>query len=253
MARDPLTAVLRLRHLAREGALRDLAAALRQEAACAQAVAALEASIARETETAANLAGDDSVVEAFGVWLRRARMELGTAGAVRDAAAEEVVLGRAVLAAARAAVRAAEELLARQETEQRAAAARAEQRALDEIPPGRAGGVGRPGAADVTLRSSRCVRPAVPGCGTVSPDLRGFRRGPGRPERLWRSGSPDHVLLARSATSHTLSASRAGRQFERRPGIERGVRFQVRHDIILMQAQRPGHSIVVECGRSPDG
>jgi len=136
MARDPLTAVLRLRQLARDGALRDLAAALRQEAGCAQAVATLEAGIARETETAANLAGDDSVVEAFGVWLRRARHELNTASAVRDAAAEEVVLGRAVLAAARAAVRAAEELLARQEAERCAAAARAEQRALDEITPG---------------------------------------------------------------------------------------------------------------------
>ncbi len=133
MTRNPLPSVLRLRQLTRDAALRDLAAALRQEAACAQAVTAAEARIAQETETAANLAGDDSVVEAFGVWLRRARHELGSAAAARDAAAEDVVLGRAVLAAARAAVKAAEELLARQEADRRAAGARREQQALDEI------------------------------------------------------------------------------------------------------------------------
>lgn len=135
MARDPLDSVLRLRRLARDAALRDLATALRQEAVCAQTVAALEATIVRETEAAANLAGDDGVVETFGVWLRRARQELDGAAAARDAAGEEVVLGRAVLAAARAAVRAAEELLARQEAERRRVRARQEQRALDEIAP----------------------------------------------------------------------------------------------------------------------
>ncbi|MGH7041750.1 MAG: flagellar FliJ family protein [Acetobacteraceae bacterium] len=135
MARDPLAPVLRLRRMARDAALGNLAAALRQEAAAAQAVAVLETTIARETETAASLTGDDSVVEAFGVWLRHARRDLDRAAAVRDAAGEEVVLGRAVLGAARAAVRAAEELLARRDAEQREAETRAEQRALDEIAP----------------------------------------------------------------------------------------------------------------------
>jgi flagellar export protein FliJ len=133
MTRDPLDPVLRLRRLARDAALRDLAGALCQEAVCAQTVATLEAEIARETEAAANLAGDDRDVEAFGVWLRRARRELDSAAAARDVAGEEVVLGRAVLAATRAAVRAAEEVLARQEAARRGAEAHREQRALDEI------------------------------------------------------------------------------------------------------------------------
>ncbi|MBW4093544.1 MAG: hypothetical protein HIU82_20955 [Proteobacteria bacterium] len=133
MSRDPLGPVLRLRRMARDATLRDLAAALAQEAACAQAVARLEDAIARETEAATALTGDDSVVEAFGLWLRRARHELDGAGAAREAAAGEVVLVRSVLAAARAAVRAAEELVARHEAEQRANEARAEQRSLDEI------------------------------------------------------------------------------------------------------------------------
>ena len=135
MTRDPLDPVLRLRRMARDAALRDLATALRQEAACAQDVGTLEATIAHETEAAANLAGDDGDVEAFGVWLRRARRELDRATAARDAAGEEVVLGRAVLSAARAAVRAVEELLARQEQARHAEATRREQRALDEIIP----------------------------------------------------------------------------------------------------------------------
>ncbi|MDE2580701.1 MAG: flagellar FliJ family protein [Rhodospirillales bacterium] len=133
MTRDPLQPVLRLRRLALEAALRDLAAALRQEAACAQTVAALEAAIAQETAAAASLAGDDSVVEAFGVWLRRTRRELDGAAVARDAAGAEVELGRAVLAAARAAVRAAETLAASREAEQCRNAARQEQKDLDEI------------------------------------------------------------------------------------------------------------------------
>ncbi len=144
MPRDPLGPVLRLRRMARDAALRDLAAALRQEAACVQAVASLEAAIARETEAAATLTGDDSVVEAFGLWLRRARHELDGADAAREAAAGEVVLGRSVLAAARAAVRAAEDLVARHEAEQRATAARTEQHALDEIASRTAEGCGDP-------------------------------------------------------------------------------------------------------------
>jgi len=134
MERDRLAPVLRLRQLARDTALNELAAALAEEAAAAAAVAALEAEIARETDAAAALTGDDAVVEAFGRWLRAARRRLGGAEATRDAAGGEVALARAVLAAARAGMRAVEALAGEQAARARAAAAAAEQRALDEIP-----------------------------------------------------------------------------------------------------------------------
>jgi len=134
MEHDRLAPVLRLRQLARDTALNDLAAALAEEAAAAAVVAALEAEIARETDAAAALTGDDAVVEAFGRWLRAARRRLGEAEAARDAAGGEVALARAVLAAARAGMRAVEALAEEQAARARAAAAAGEQRALDEIP-----------------------------------------------------------------------------------------------------------------------
>jgi flagellar export protein FliJ len=133
MERDRLAPVLRLRQLARDTALNELAAALAEEAAAMAAVAALEAEIARETEAAAALTGDDAVVEAFGRWLREARRALGTAEARRDEASAEVGLARAVLAASRAAMEAAEALAARRQDEARLAALRGEQHALDEL------------------------------------------------------------------------------------------------------------------------
>ncbi len=133
MARNPLPPLLRLRSLARDAALRDLAATLRAEADAAQAVAVLEVAIARETDAAAALTGDDAVVEAFGRWLRSAHQHLAAATAVREDASAEVDLARAVLAAARSAARAAEELLDAQDAAARAHAARGDQRTLDDL------------------------------------------------------------------------------------------------------------------------
>ncbi len=133
MARDPLPSLLRLRRLARDAALRDLAATLRAEADASQAVAALENAIARETEAAAALTGDDGVVEAFGRWLRGAHQHLAAATAVRDGASAEVDLARAVLAAARSSALAAEEILDAQEAAARVHTARGEQRTRDDI------------------------------------------------------------------------------------------------------------------------
>ena len=130
---DPLPPLLRLRRLARDAALQDLATALRAEADAAQGVAELEGAITRETEAAGALSGDDAVVEAFGRWLREARRALSAAEARRDGASAEVGLARAVLAAARAAVEAAEALAERRRDDARAAALRGEQHTLDEI------------------------------------------------------------------------------------------------------------------------
>jgi flagellar export protein FliJ len=131
MKRNPLDAVLRLRRLAMEDAGRDLAECLRGEAAAQQAVAAVEAAIHRETEAASSLTGDDAVVEAFGVWLKRARKDLHAAQARREHFESETARARAALAVARAAVKATELLIAKQAAA--AEAARQEQHDLDEI------------------------------------------------------------------------------------------------------------------------
>lgn len=133
MKRDALDATLRLRRLALEDAMRELAACFRAEAEADQAVAAVEAAIERETEAASSLTADDAVVEAFGVWLKRARQDLRSAEAVRVRAETETVRARAVLTAARGAVKAAEEVIGAKDAARRADAARREQRALDEM------------------------------------------------------------------------------------------------------------------------
>ena len=133
MKRDALGATLRLRRLALEDAMRELAECFRAEAAAEQAVQAVEAAIERETEAASNLTADDVVVEAFGVWLKRARQDLRVAEAARVRAETETVRARAVLTAARGAVKAAEQVIAAKAEAQRADAGRREQHALDEI------------------------------------------------------------------------------------------------------------------------
>ena len=133
MPRDPLQTVLRLRIQARDAALRDFAAAIERETEAARRLAALEQTIGRETEAASSLDGDDTAVEAFGAWFRRARAEQDAAAAAQEAAAGEMEQTRAILAIARAAVRAVEELLAQAAGERRAQALAAEQKQLDEI------------------------------------------------------------------------------------------------------------------------
>jgi flagellar export protein FliJ len=133
MKRDPLVALLWLRRLAMEEATRDFAECLSSEAKAGQGVAAVEAAIERETEAASSLTAGDAVVEAFGVWLRRARKDLHAAQALREQSENETARARAVLAVARAAVKATEHLIAEQAAAAAREAARQEQRELDEI------------------------------------------------------------------------------------------------------------------------
>ena len=135
MKREPLAVVLRLRRLAMEDATRDFAECLRAEAEGAQAVAAVEAAIERETEAASSLSAGDAVVEAFGAWLKRARQQLRAAEAARDHCEGETGRARAVLSVARSAVKATEHLIAEQEAAKARKAARQEQQTLDEIRP----------------------------------------------------------------------------------------------------------------------
>ena len=133
MSRDPIEALLRLRKAAVDGARRDLAECLRAESEATAAVAAIESAIAREAELAANLAAGDAEVEAFGAWLRRIRPKQRSAHAAEQDAETATAQSRAVLAAARAAVRAAEEILERHAAVAQAGAQRRAQTEIDEV------------------------------------------------------------------------------------------------------------------------
>ncbi|HME23574.1 MAG TPA: hypothetical protein VKI44_19990 [Acetobacteraceae bacterium] len=133
MTRDPLEALLRLRRMAADEARRGLAECLRVESEAAVAVAAIEAAIERETEVATNLAAGDAEVEAFGAWFRRIRPKHRSAQAVEAEAEAATASARAVLGAARAAVRATEEMLEKHAVAAQAAAERAAQGEIDEV------------------------------------------------------------------------------------------------------------------------
>jgi flagellar export protein FliJ len=131
-ARDPLEALLRVRRLGVDEARRALADSLRAEEQAAAALTAVDAEIRQETEAACRLDADDTVVEQFARWLRRAHDRQREARAGRDAAELVTAQARGVLSAARAAVRATEAMLERQAAIRAAAAARTEQAVLDE-------------------------------------------------------------------------------------------------------------------------
>jgi flagellar export protein FliJ len=133
MTHDPLQALLRLRRVTADEARRDLAACLRAESEAAAAVAAIKASIERETEVATSLAAGDAEVEAFGAWLRRVRPKQRAALAAEDEAATATVRARTLLGTAQAAVRAVEETLEKHAATAHAAAERKAQGEIDEV------------------------------------------------------------------------------------------------------------------------
>ncbi len=132
MPRDPLHAVLRLRRLAMDDAMRELAAALATEGVAAEVCARIEAAIVAEQQAVSRLDADDLAVEAFGRWLRRIRRERDAASAAREQAGAETVRVRAVLGAARASLAVIESEIQRRTEEARAAALLREQAVIDE-------------------------------------------------------------------------------------------------------------------------
>lgn len=128
-----LQPLLRLRRLAQDQAKRGLAESLRVECEAEAAVVAIQKDIARETEAATDLAGDDANVEAYGTWLRSVRPKQRAAEAAEVAAEAETAEARAVLAMSRAAVRAVEEILARHAEGENRNAERRAQHVLDEV------------------------------------------------------------------------------------------------------------------------
>ncbi|HEY2619395.1 MAG TPA: hypothetical protein VGI78_18790 [Acetobacteraceae bacterium] len=133
MTDDPLEALLRLRRMAADEARRGLAQCLRVESEAAAAVAAIEAAIERETEAATCLAAGDAEVEAFAAWLRRIRPKQQAAHAAEVEAEAATTRARAVLGAARASVRAVEEMLEKRAATAQAEAERRAQNEIDEV------------------------------------------------------------------------------------------------------------------------
>jgi flagellar export protein FliJ len=133
MTHDPLEQLLRLRRTTVDEARRGLGECLRVESETAAAVTAIEVAIQRETEVASSLAAGDAEVEAFAAWLRRIRPKQQAAGAAAAEAEAATARARIVLAAARAAVRAAEEMLEKRTSAEHEAAEHKAQAEIDEV------------------------------------------------------------------------------------------------------------------------
>jgi flagellar export protein FliJ len=132
MTQDPLKALLRLRRRAVDEARSALADCLRNEDYALHEVATIKAAIEREMQAAASLAAGDAEVEAFAAWLRRMRPRQHAAHMAEDQAEAATARARIVLGAARAAVQAAEEMLAEHEAARLEAAQHHEQQEIDE-------------------------------------------------------------------------------------------------------------------------
>ena len=117
MAGDPLDVLLQVRRLAVDGARGSLADCLAAESTAADQVHAIEAEIATETTAATALTADDAVVEAFARWLQRMLPRQRAATDALLSAEIRTKEARAVLAAARAGVRAIELMLERRAEE----------------------------------------------------------------------------------------------------------------------------------------
>ena len=129
----PLDIIARLRRQAVDAARRDLAEALRLEEAATQSARAAAGAIMREQEAASHIDASDAAAEAFAKWLPHGRLALELAREAQSRAQDSAIRARACLGAARAAAEAIEQMLARQQAEQRAQALRHEQAELDEI------------------------------------------------------------------------------------------------------------------------
>ena len=129
---DPLGTLLRLRLLAVDQARRDLADCLRQEAEASEAVRELAAEVERETDVVCQSPGEDSLVENFAAWLRRARADQDAAAKKLLDAELQTQEARAVLTASRSAVETVEAMIDRRAAEQEAEVGRVEQKAVDE-------------------------------------------------------------------------------------------------------------------------
>jgi len=133
MTHDPLKTLLRVRKNTLEEAQRAVADAYRVERAAAARADEAGNALTRELQVATNLNAGDEAVENFARWLPVGRRALSQAHTAHREAAADLDQARAVLALARAGVRAVELLMERKAEEARLDMARREQHALDDI------------------------------------------------------------------------------------------------------------------------
>ena len=128
-----LDTMRRLRQFVVDEASRHLADCIAQETAATVAIRRQAEEIDRQRRTVELGDVSDRDVEAFGQWLRRARVRLGELSGDYDRIVLETGRSRAALTTARAALEAIEILIKEAETASEAVAFRAEQNELDEI------------------------------------------------------------------------------------------------------------------------
>lgn len=127
MARDSLATLIKIRRVACDEAVKQLAAALAAEETAAQAVHEGERTLAKEAATAKAIDGTDAMVEAFGAWLPVARRKLEAARATLTALQAETVRARAELTICKTALETVEQL----QTERTLAAERCRDRQVE--------------------------------------------------------------------------------------------------------------------------
>jgi flagellar export protein FliJ len=132
MARHPLQVLLRVRGIALDAARRALADRLREEAAAAEQCAGIAATIARETAVQVSQPTERRTLETYAAWLGRAHDARREAQAATLACTAATAEARMSLNEARAGTRALEAVLAHVQEVHDAAAARLEQRTVDE-------------------------------------------------------------------------------------------------------------------------
>jgi hypothetical protein len=132
MARDKLDMLLRLRRLAVQDRMRELAVALRTEDEAVRARAACAQTLAQETTEARSLANRDAALAGFVPWRARAVQGLRDADAQVTSADEATRVAQSLLGEARGAVRAMEIEMERRNAATDQAMQRSTQHALDD-------------------------------------------------------------------------------------------------------------------------
>ena len=123
--------LLRLRELAVDGARRDLATALHEEATATAVREAIERAAASEREVGRSLTANDPAADCLVAFLARMRAARAEADAAAVAAGQRSDAASDRLADARSASRAVQNLLTQREARRRLAEAREEQAELD--------------------------------------------------------------------------------------------------------------------------
>ncbi|HUB47557.1 MAG TPA: hypothetical protein VMB73_21455 [Acetobacteraceae bacterium] len=132
MSRDPLVVLSRLQGIALDAARRALADRLGEKDAAAERSAAVAAALAQETAAQAILPEFAVPPDTYAAWLRRMQAEQQATQKALHTATEAAAAARATVNEERVAVRALEAVMAQARERRRRAAARQEQRVLDE-------------------------------------------------------------------------------------------------------------------------